>query len=1129
MRIRNLSIMLALLMVLSVLPLGQIQVNLSPESETNPESTDADLQEETNSNLADGRQTAVESAQWEFDTTAFGMMAASTTNQGAEGIQYHPCITPWGWREDVSNNLFDSQVPHLRWFYGGGISGNAHDPPTRYMSEHLDCYSWDAGVADNGDTLWYNFQVSTGDGSTEYVPEHTSHDLGRLNHHDQWQITQSTYFDESTDHGQLDADNILDMAVDNSYNTYVVGSWDGNRMVFPNKVGTHIYLDNSGLNGNGPDMQEYWDDDTFDENHNKDIFVAKMDDTGTWLWANSIHHYGVETASSIAVSQSGEVYIGGTLDCEGEESPVIFPTTPRNEITGDITGITFPCDDYEPVGFVARLDTNGAFTHVEKVEYAESFSSVSDIAIDPKNDETLYFIGKMGYCESKNCPSSDSYMVGKLMTDYSLNPSPWNLEWVEFVDNFTMTEIEMAPGGAVITGFTDGGAATIGASSILPDKIVVANIASQTSSGSVVWNWATSCSPPSTNPDWTNPNNYKWQYSANPSWGLSVGSNIALFVEPGSECGALNNNFYGFQVVSLDIDGNWLWTNGDVKDTTNMPANYQFSSDAHGADLDHSTNGDVIISVNLGKIVMVNGKNYIPQNGLSDMLLLRLDDDTGINIWDHQEINSECDNPSYGFQLSASNTCPDYKRGAADARRMVVKGLDDIFMSGMVYGKEVYFHDGLPEHCDYDYAQPYWDDVNGNTVLVPPHLQGSRGGDMNYVTKCVDGAVWASESNGTLPQDYEMIFPQHGTQWHGGDPYFAHFDACPRVSSGSTVADPVGTGTSGSSASGRTDWYVSPVGEPSNIDNTRYDCDTNGTYNDPTPNVDIVGCMEPYAMNYNPDATIPCADCCEWDTSVPGPSGTTGNNGEPCNCVPKDSIKNMSISGDLSRLNIMEITAPGSSGSPQGANAGFYHMQYDVLIETGPNGILSEKLSDTSMEFATCDLRTSARECYDFYTSDNYGNYEEFGDYIAIRTYNEHLHAGNIDAVWLDMANGDTHYAVDIVYFDHGNAPPGTSYENEILGAPDNDPNVNPISSPIGYTHLGPQFTTIVLCFDSSASFDNGESRGDNDTTHLGDDPPVEEKEECETCEDNTIPSISLLATLGITMLAVFASRRREV
>ena len=51
-------------------------------------------------------------------------------------------------------------------------------------------------------------------------------------------------------------------------------------------------------------MQEYDDDDTLDENHDKDIFVAKMDSNGQWLWANSIHHYGIETASSIAVSKA---------------------------------------------------------------------------------------------------------------------------------------------------------------------------------------------------------------------------------------------------------------------------------------------------------------------------------------------------------------------------------------------------------------------------------------------------------------------------------------------------------------------------------------------------------------------------------------------------------------------------------------------------------------------------------------------------------------------------------------------------------------------------------------------------------------------------------------------------------
>ena len=1107
MRIRNLSMMLAFLMVVSVLPLGQIQLNLSPESETNLESTDTYLQEETISNLADGRQAVVESAQWEFDTTTFAMMATSTTNAGANGIEYHPCEAAWGWRDDAASGVYSSQVPHLRWFFGGGVNGNPYSPPLKYGNGDLDCYSWDSGTAGSGFSF-AEFDVSTGDGTTEMVPEHASHDAGRYINHAQWFQGQNIYLDASTYEGELNSDNIIDFDVDSSGNSYVVGAWDGNRLVFPNAVGSHVYLDNSGKNGNGPDLQSSGGIYTIDENHDKDIFVAKMDSNGQWLWANSIHHYGIETASSIAVSNMGEVYIGGTILCDGSGSSATFPTVAGITGSSSADGITMTCSDYEPVGFVARLNTNGGFTHAEVVENADTFSSVTDIAIDPKHDDTLYFIGKMGYCDGRSCPSSDSYMVGKFMTDTSLTPAPWKLNWVDFVEGFTMTEIEMAPEGAILTGFTEQ-QTTIGTYSILQDKIVIAKVQSDTNAGTVVWDWATSCEAPTSSTDWDD----LWE--GNPSWGLSVGGNIALIVEPGTECGSLDSDFFGFQIVSLDIDGNWLWANGDKKDTTNVPQYMQFSNDAHATDLDYSTNGDVIVSVNLGKIVMINGSNFAPQNGASDILLLRLDDNTGTKIWHHQEVNSECSNPSMGYQLSSANTCDDSMRGAADARRIVVKGLDDIYMSGMVYGKEIYLHDGLPEHCDYNYAQPYWQDLNGNYVPVSADLQGSRGGDMSYVTKCVDSSMWETASNNSMPANYENIYPQHGTQWHGGNPYFAKFDACPRAPVSIT---PVDSGTSG-----RTDWYVSPVGEPSNIDNTRYDCDTNGTYLDPTPDVDIVGCMEPYAINYDPDATIPCVDCCVWDTSVPSGNDTTGNNGEPCNCVPENSIKNMSISGDLTRLNILEITAPGSSGSPQGANAGFYHMQYDVLTETGPNGILSEKLSDISMESATCDLRTTARECYDFYTSDKYGNYEEYGDYIAIRTYNEHLHAGNIDAVWLEMANGDTHYAVDIVYFDHGNAPPGTSYENEILGAPNNDPSIIPISSPIGFTYLGPQFTTIVLCFDSSASFDGGKNRTDSNTT------TVVEPEECETCEDNTIPSISLIATLGITMLAVLVSRRREV
>ena len=153
-----------------------------------------------------------------------------------------------------------------------------------------------------------------------------------------------------------------------------------------------------------------------------------MDSNGQWLWANSIHHYGIETASSIAVSNMGEVYIGGTILCDGSSTSATFPTVAGTTGSSSADGITMTCSDYEPVGFVARLNTNGGFTHAEVVENANTFSSVTDIAIDPKNDETLYFIGKMGYCEGRSCPSSDSYMVGKFMTDNSLNGAPWNLE-----------------------------------------------------------------------------------------------------------------------------------------------------------------------------------------------------------------------------------------------------------------------------------------------------------------------------------------------------------------------------------------------------------------------------------------------------------------------------------------------------------------------------------------------------------------------------------------------------------------------------------------------------------------------------------------------------------------------------
>ena len=113
------------------------------------------------------------------------------------------------------------------------------------------------------------------------------------------------------------------------------------------------------------------------------------------------------------------------------------------------------------------------------------------------------------------------------------------------------------------------------------------------------------------------------------------------------------------------------------------------------------------------------------------------------------------------------------------------------------------------------------------------------------------------------------------------------------------------------------------------------------------------------------------------------------------------------------------------------------------------------------------------------------------------------------------MTDGTNHYASDIVYFNHGNAPPGTSLENEILGPPTNDLSVVPVANPTGFTALGPQFTTIVLCFDTAPTpvvvVDDASNDDDDDDD-----------------DDSTLPSMSLVATLGVAMLAAFVSRRKD-
>ena len=144
-------------------------------------------------------------------------------------------------------------------------------------------------------------------------------------------------------------------------------------------------------------------------------------------------------------------------------------------------------------------------------------------------------------------------------------------------------------------------------------------------------------------------------------------------------------------------------------------------------------------------------------------------------------------------------------------------------------------------------------------------------------------------------------------------------------------------------------------------------------------------------------------------------------------------------------------------------------MKWNLANEiSNSNGAL-DKIDPNNMVMAVqCDLLTGAGECYDVFTSDAYGNYDEFGKYIGIQTWtNYNINGGNIDAVWLSHSNNKA-FAKEIVYFNHGTNPAGSSNEHELLGPYDNDPSINPLVLPAtGFTRMGADMITIVLCFDS--------------------------------------------------------------
>jgi len=153
--------------------------------------------------------------------------------------------------------------------------------------------------------------------------------------------------------GGTDWDEGHSIAIDSSGNSYITGDFRSSSITF----GT-ITLTNS-------------------SNESSDIFVAKLDSNGNWLWARQAGGGGWDKGYGIAVDASGNSYVTGSFS-----GSATFGTT-------TLTSSIYDCDI-----FVAKLDSNGNWLWTKQTDRTSSVCGYS-IAVDSNGSSyvTGNFIG----------------------------------------------------------------------------------------------------------------------------------------------------------------------------------------------------------------------------------------------------------------------------------------------------------------------------------------------------------------------------------------------------------------------------------------------------------------------------------------------------------------------------------------------------------------------------------------------------------------------------------------------------------------------------------------------------------------------------------------------------------------
>jgi hypothetical protein len=166
------------------------------------------------------------------------------------------------------------------------------------------------------------------------------------------------------------------IALDSQGDAYVVGSYASASLTFGTSTVTH-------QGGSG-----------------SDIFVAKIDSNGTWVWAAGAGGSGADSAAGVAVNGSGEVFVAGNF----RSSVADFGTTTLNNGGG-------------ADAFVGKLDTSGVWVwaksaagNLDETFYGCAVDAGGNVYVAGHSSSALLTLGS----DTLTGAGGSDFLVGKL-------------------------------------------------------------------------------------------------------------------------------------------------------------------------------------------------------------------------------------------------------------------------------------------------------------------------------------------------------------------------------------------------------------------------------------------------------------------------------------------------------------------------------------------------------------------------------------------------------------------------------------------------------------------------------------------------------------------------------------------